>query len=383
MQPEQSIKYVAALTRPFDPEAEGAQVPDQWSFPTATAVLRGNITLSTRDTTGNVDFVIQPNVLACVAASNSFVGTNKQVSGPNEWYNTVPAAGLGFSEIGLTNATLLAAQFARYRVVGFGVRIRSLVAPLNQQGKFLFCKVPSMNTFANYAAASAQYSTWGDYLSYYELPGQDTTGYVSTGINSLPTVHETMQSTLSADGGLEVCGSICSPVAYEWRDGANAHAMGHTTTGLVVSQGIEQTSSTLATLNIQDPDFLRQGGWSTIVCRGNGLFPSSVSAGTAVLDIEVCFHLEGIPPVSSSSAFLAANSAPPIHMGLLQAAQAAANMSPHFQKVVAHSRRSRAVLHHHLNIASRHLGFSDVGHFFRHFGASDEIAGMAIGALAL
>jgi len=386
--PTHASKYITALTRPFDMEAEGAQVPDQWSFPTSTNFVRANFTLSTGPTVtnGNVDFVVQPNVLCTVAcAANGSMGPgNSQIDGPNLWsVNNAVNGGFGFNEYGLGTEASLSSQFERYRVVGWGVRVRALQAPLNQQGKLLFAKVPSLNQWANYQTTQGG-SSWNDYLQYYGLPGTDSTNFITTSINALPSVHETSVATISVEGGLDVPGQICAPLAYGFRDGGNTANMGVGSNGRAIAQGIVQgvqtgglnpsivvpTGDSLSIgvgtytpadgTQIQDVDFLLQGGWSVLVCRGTGL---TTTPGTPVFDIEVIFHLEGLQPVGAGTgSFGQSGQAPPVHMGLLNAAHSVAARMPAFQRVL-HQVRDRA---HHVNrgltAVSHTLGYRDTGH---------------------
>jgi len=402
--PEHATKYIAALTRPFDSDAEGAQVPDQWSFPTQTSFLRANFTLQTTDISGNLDFVVQPNCFSTVAASaasTNLITGPVLISTPNTWSRCTANGTInstterGFTEGGMINESNMKAQFSRYRVVGWGVRVRALQAPLNQQGKILFAKVPSLNTMAMYNLTAGT-SQWNQYLNYYGLPGVDSTGFISTGINSLPSVHETTVATLSAEGGIDIPGQLCSPLAYGFRDATNISVLG-TAAGGNIAQGMvtdmlttqnPQQNPGAATVSggsglpttysggiagnissVTDPDFMLQGGWSTLCCRATGLV---ASANTPVFDLEVIFHLEGNPPVGSIACFASAGSHPPVHVGLLNAAHAAASTMPAFQRVLKDVRQRGAHIQHGLHRVSHHLGYHNTGAMFTHFG---EMAG--------
>ena len=197
------MQYVAALTDPFAEQAEGAQVPDMYSLPTCTQMIRTAFTISTTDATGELDFVIQPNVLATVAAGYGVYSTTDHISGGNVWYTS--AAGVtfdGFSEHGVISPDTLQTYFARYRVVSFGFRIRTLVNPQGQQGKFYVAKVPACNQFAAYNSTYTPDATWGQYCDFYELPGLDNNGYLTNAIVGLPTATQNMVSSLSLEPGL-------------------------------------------------------------------------------------------------------------------------------------------------------------------------------------
>ena len=156
--------YPIAVCDPFNPRAEGAQVPDMYSFPSQTAQLRTQFTLSNLAGQSNMDFVVQPNPFNTLAVSIPSPGSGVNpilkpitgVSGGNlfAWSNSSANAPVrGFAEYGLTTADSLADQFSRFRVVGFGWRLRTLAAPLNVQGSIVACQVPSTKEWLNCSLA--------------------------------------------------------------------------------------------------------------------------------------------------------------------------------------------------------------------------------------
>ena len=233
---------------------------------------------------------------------------------------------------------------------------------MNQQGRLICAKVPSLSHSAVYNEQTPN-ALWQDYLGYYELPLPDGTGYISQSMLSLPSSHENMVSGLSLDGGLEVVGSISSPDAFKWRDGTNSY--------LIDSQddGVGQTGQTqwikmnggfpFPTGAVYDEDFEMQGGWSVLCFRASGL-PTATSL-TPIFDVEVVFHLEGLPPVGSS-VLVTAGRMPPVHMGLLNAAVHAASKKPHFKKIIDSVMKNSSAIKGTLDTAARHVGYRDASH---------------------
>lgn len=330
-----SLKYAACLSDPFSDAAEGAQVPDMYSFPTQTAMLRQSFTAKTVGTSGNLDFIIQPNPLCTIASQSNGVGSvaaNNQVTGGNVWLQTSNVTTLGtgtngFNELGLTNAAALGATFNRYRVVGFGVQIKSILPSLTQQGTIQCAKVPSLNKFAWFkppgAGPGAQYN---EYLAYYGLPQVDSTGYLTSQVSQLQTYHEDSVPNMTLSGGLEIVPSLCSPVAFEWRDGQNQFTLSSQNGTATQGDTIATTAGVwIATV---DADYIRQGGWSVMLFRASGL-PNT--ANLNCFDIDIVMHLEGVPNLNTS--IIPGGSQPPVHMGVLHAAIHHAHKLPSFRRL--------------------------------------------------
>lgn len=349
--------YVAALCDPFSAEAEGAQVPDMYSLPTCTQMIRTAFTLSTNDSSGNLDFVLQPN-LFCTIASSTGTGATDRITGGEPW-----SSSYNFTEHGVSNQTVVAQYFSRYRVVSWGMRLRTLVTPQGQQGKFYIAKVPAINQWANYSTAYTNAAYWSDYLDFYELPEPDATNNITNSIIGLPTATQNMVSALSLEQGLETVGSIVSPVAFEWRDSTQSAIIDQHSTdqpiyqsGQIIAQTNSGTGDPYPVLAM-DSDFLRQAGWSCILFKATGLSTTP----QPWFDVEVVFHLEGLPPVTNSVIMVPSKN-PPVHLGLLNAAIHTAATQPHFKKAINNMVGRGRVVRHGLETASRHLGFRDMSH---------------------
>lgn len=324
-------RYAVCLADPFDPNAEGAQVPDMYAFPTATALCRQSFTAQTIDTSGNLDFVVQPNPLCTIACSSYNNASQSVITGGTPWFgtnNNPNSTGLnhGFSEFGVSSYTSLANTFTRYRVVGFGVRITSVLPSLTQQGQIFVAKVPALHQWAYYpnGGTDTAQAEWQQYLNYYELPPLDGSGFITTQMSQLQTFHENSVPNMTLNGGLEVVGQICSPVAFEWRDGSNATYISSDTT-----QCVMQTKAAGFTgIFYVDPDYVTQGGWSTMLFRASNLPPT---AGTICFNVEIIMHLEGVPNLGTS--IINGGAAPPVEMHLMQQAIHHAARLPPFRKI--------------------------------------------------
>lgn len=334
-------KYAAALVRPFDPNAEGAQVCDEYCFPTATAKLTRTFTLSTLSGQSNIDFVLQPNPICTLASQEQYVsGTtwNDQITGGIYWTRTAVTGAIGgggsngFSEQGMCTQATLGNTFTRYRVVGFGTRLESIMPATQQQGSVFMSKIPSLATWGNYAGSSPSTTNpgyWAEYLAFYGLPPVDSTGFVSTQMLQLPTSCQYSVPDMSVHTGIETVGTKCSPKALEFRDGNFVDIL--TAQGGGRGQGLAVFGTTAGTAaigsNLVDEDYQMQGGWSTLVFRATGL-----PAASQCFTLEVVFHLEGEPNLATS--VIANATMPPVHVAAMHAIHTMASRRPHFTSIL-------------------------------------------------
>ena len=347
------MSYAACLIHPFSPEAEGAQVPDMYSFPTQTAFMRRVLTVSTPSVTGTngalgaLDFVVQPNLFGTVAfQANATV--NNVVTGGSTWYASTlantgasqpggnnnaspPVSTAGFSEMGVCAASQVTSTFSRYRVVGWGIRVKSVLPPLNQQGTVFIAKVPALEEFGAYASSGVTAGYWNDYLNYYELPQIDSSGFITTDIIRMQTAMSTEVAHMTLEEGIEVVGSVCSPLAFEWRDGKNVASL--TTSGAGAQQGLIITNTAAANVAVLDQDFYRQGGWPAILFTARGL---PTNPNVAIFTLEIIFHLEGVPQLGST--VISGGIVPPVNMQILASAIHHAHKMPHFRKIARQAR---------------------------------------------
>lgn len=188
--------YPIAVCDPFNPRAEGAQVPDMYSFPSQTAQLRTQFTLS--NITDSMDFVVQPNPFCTLAVSVEPTTLAQNVTTiPSSTLTGVTGGNLfawsvnnfgdnnrGVAEYGLVKADDLAMQFSRFRVVGFGWRMRTLAAPLNVQGSVVGCQIPSTREWMNFSLSHQS----NEYGSDGQLPGQMNPPILTTPVEIIPPV---------------------------------------------------------------------------------------------------------------------------------------------------------------------------------------------------
>lgn len=189
--------------------------------------------------------------------------------------------------------TSLQSAFSAYRVVANGVRIRSLLAPLNATGRLIVARVPMGKRFVGPNALTNSASSPGALFN--RLTGMflDTTGHVPVNILNLPVKSEcTVTELLSKQ--MECSNRCIGDTAFEFRNASNTDTLyGAGTT--IADEVIINAAGAVVYSDAED-DVLTDG-WTCVLIRGEG-FPASVAS----LDLEMCSHLEGVPNVYSSGA---------------------------------------------------------------------------------
>lgn len=113
------------MATPFSAAAEGAKVPDAVSFPTSTLTLtrRYNVT---SDASGKAEVICLPNLAASLwSPGGALDSTNKAFYGNvNGTDQLGPTGSIGGFDVSQT--TGLGGYYHRYRIVGWGVRIKGI-----------------------------------------------------------------------------------------------------------------------------------------------------------------------------------------------------------------------------------------------------------------
>lgn len=294
--------YLAALVAPFSRDAIGAQVPDLYSFPTETQMIRCEFTIGT-DNQGNCDFVVQPSLwqtLICnCPATAGGVSPNSSPANLGGVYNAefspgtlgvvTPTSTTSWSAVGVLGATIngpLAQQMQRYRIVGWGTRLRCLVAPLSQQGRVILATLPSARlSFPSGLAGNAagvSNSTNAIAYTFMDLPTPGAEGYMTTEILNVPESMECMLSDLAIKGGIEFVGKPTASGNISFRDSFNDVAL---TSSLSLGEVATGNLSSGAITTVQ------LAATSTITVAGNSITFASIGgnisygAGTAVVPV--------------------------------------------------------------------------------------------------
>jgi hypothetical protein len=135
----EDVNHVCALADPFCPAAKGAKLPDSDNTPSIAMQIRDHGIINS-DSNGRGALVVRPNPSAAFTTGNVITGT--QVSSWNP-------------DGQLSDYTAIAAGASKYRLVSWGVRIFSELAPTNQSGAFRVITTPTNNTGVAFTYASS------------------------------------------------------------------------------------------------------------------------------------------------------------------------------------------------------------------------------------
>lgn len=235
------MSYLDALVHPFAPNAKGARIPDEHSYPTSTYSITGAFTVFSNSPQGDIDFMINPCPFNCITTSsqskgaitgpisNSFGATQNEAAIPFISAKTQPATGTPVVPNdtlgqwgGVCTTEAVSNNLQDYRIVGYGARIRSLLPPNNQSGQVFMASQPS--PAVQPPCISSSYEEWMDFCQY---PGlQDTPAsatfpqqkWISTSILNYPASDQNMYAEMTAERGMEWVGRITGPKAFEFKD---------------------------------------------------------------------------------------------------------------------------------------------------------------------
>jgi hypothetical protein len=120
---------IRSLSNPFSPLARGSKIPDSDSTRSVAISLVNRYTRSS-DANGNLAVKFAPNLAAHTATATTITG------------NVVTTFGAATATV---DNTAVAAQFKDYRIVSWGVKIYSTLAPTSQSGFFTVITNPTLD----------------------------------------------------------------------------------------------------------------------------------------------------------------------------------------------------------------------------------------------
>lgn len=297
---------------PFSRAAEGARLPDgNPNLSTTLALTRKFRLVANED--GELDVTVLPNLYCSAFTTRGSIGDGAvalalapdavTANTRNSVVASSGATGTGFDTIAL------ASQYSRYRIVGYGARLRSTtgvsslgeytcaVLPLKGQTPTLTSYIPSVSsgtgdtlTSNSFWGASGPRNKLKNVLESLGLPwtGADNTAKVdATKLVNVPC-HAVASTAQIATRGLHMRGL---PYESSVRDYVtmNFNAVGIDSLDVASETG-NAAGATYATQQVGvDMSFCRVGGLESLVITAAGLEPS-MYVGT----VEVIYHLEAI-----------------------------------------------------------------------------------------
>lgn len=278
-------KYAAALLHPFSKQAEGARVPEPYAV--ASAVYKSHCSyVCTTNTSQAFDLILAPHPLLTAVSGIGSVSGGFQAQ-----YSVIPTGVVARST---ATAASLAASFKSYRVVAWGVRLKGITDFTKSGGRIYAAIGPASRQVPVMFSTNGTKSDW---YGCFDAPYDSTTGGLPSTLLNFPRSQQFAVSQIMADGGIEITMPIVSPAAKSFNEASSefqeqALIVGNPTTFAIAGGTSLGYGST--------------DGHSQLYLYGEGCGATGVA--TDVLSVDVVFHIEGIPNVSSASGGLVAAS---------------------------------------------------------------------------
>lgn len=276
--------FYRALVNPFSPEAVGARVCDAFPMPTATYHLRGSLSATTT-TAGDFKIVILPSPCLTYILGDGTFGT---VTGGTSFTQN-PKAGY------LATPSTISNILAEYRVVAWGIRLIAKDTAFNAKGKIAIAVVPTTNNAPSWNTCETITATNTTVIAEY-CCGLDLSGY--SGPNSilgLPGVQVYSAQDL-LHGEVRVNGLPSHVEFYAFK--GTADRTNHPwASGIYLADEVVTSATSLVNATAagrKDISSLRGG--SAIV-----IWAAGMPASSQEFDIELVYHLEGVPNTGSST----------------------------------------------------------------------------------
>jgi hypothetical protein len=279
-------RYICALTDPFSPDANGAQIPDFYPFPLVPMKCVA-IGTANADGGGNISHMItsHPHIVCAASGGSAFI------SSLPSWANNTTTAHLDIAN--------LSSKYSSYRVVAFGCRIKLLQQPLNAQGRLLVAAVPCPAT--RVLNARILENTAIDDSTFNEVVcgiGLDAlSGDTLSTILSLPESAE-ISCAHMINKNVDLVYRPCTHGAMMFNPTTRV-GLASGTTGLTDAEGWDTATGAITspavTVDAMNPTLL--DGHVAWIIRGLG-FPNN---GLTQLEYEFVWHVEGTPAMTTST----------------------------------------------------------------------------------
>lgn len=281
--------FQMALRNPFSPMAIGARVVDSFTTPTVTYHIRGYSSL-TSSSSGRMYFAVLPS--PCF----SYLQPTSGNGGPSDYTNfsgftqNNPSIG-GMGGAYVTAPSNLASVMTEYRTVAWGFRLIAKDTAFNSKGKVYVASVP---TTENAPSWNTMETVTGTDTSI----GEYTVGLPLAnigGILNLPGCQTfSMQDLLR--GEVMFCGTPTNASFYQFKGTMDRSVVAWNTGQVLADEGVFNHTTGLvnATAGGRKDIASLRGGRAFLVCA------TGLPASTQELDLEVVYHLEGTPNITSS-----------------------------------------------------------------------------------
>jgi len=278
----EDARWALALREPFNPNACGARIPDNFSFPTIPYRLRGNVVMNAA--TGSWTLAFSPDPILTFIDIAAFNGNAASLSS-----SSLASYAVNTFLYGASTPNSMASAFSSIRVVAAGMRYRNAGSITALAGRLTFAPVVNIDHGCGYntlnTATVLKTSSVGQRLTY----GTTAALLDSGSIAELPG-SEQAEVPILIRQDLEL---RCKPVSADFLKFRATYANGDiNSTQSVSDNGILMTTgatSVSATGQGGAPDMDQLGlGWSSCVAHFTNCTGS-------VVDAEFIIHIEVQP----------------------------------------------------------------------------------------
>lgn len=293
--PAALVKFKAAGTRPFDPRADGARIPDPWAFPTVVMKLHTKTQLiaNGQGTTSSMGFVVLPSPFLSLLDLDNLTGNGQAPVVNNQSLYQYTSNNYLY---GLTTETQMFSSLRTFRVVGAGWRLRVEIPELLRTGDIT---IAPLNFSKNFPATGTVENAQFDATSKpaFSLCGGQNPGTLnSASVLQLPGAK---QMSLNDMGRCDI-ELVAKPVSTSYTtfhssDTNNVYA-GSLLIGDQVLVSPNGMSTVVAVNGAEEVDCTGMCGYVIYI---DGLTASN--AGQAIVSLETIMHVEGSPVLSSLS----------------------------------------------------------------------------------
>ncbi len=275
--------YKEALLNPFSPQAAGARVCDEWALPTGTRTVHTTNTITVANTNAwSVMLTPHPLMTACIGSGNATMtwgGTGAYTTNTDIFF--------------LASNSALSGAFINYRIVGGGVRIKNMQAPLGATGRIEIAQVPLAGTGITSLALDTVAFSFPDLTQAY-LGATSNNGDNFISLLGFPHADEyTVTELLTHDIAASFKPSGPDSLEFYKTVPRTIGSSGYEVIDDGALQPLNTTSVAASKVITGLPTIAK--GWNAICIRGTS-FPAG-----ATLEIEYILHLEGTPSVLTTT----------------------------------------------------------------------------------
>jgi len=333
--------YAVALCHPFETGAIGARLPEPWACPTTTYKIHIPLVVNT-DSSGSWDAVVAPHVLSTVFSTYPSTSSTTGITGGAAISFPVSADAVFTTAVAQSycNAACtpssLASKFKNYRVVSWGVRLKTNVDFTHSNGRIYWARVaaPSQAPLALSSGVNA-----ASFAADWECP-LDATGHMTSQIVDMPEAGQLQVSQLLGPAGHEWTFHPVSGTANQFIDATN----------LTSEQALQTFTGVGAVFTPMSTTYGNISGHQALWIKGEGCVPGNTLPGA--FSLEVILHVEGTQNIlgGSSAPDLVASAPPPALASpeaafrAVRSAMAMPAAMPVAQKAEAYAKKEAGVL---------------------------------------